>query len=243
MYGVRVSETIDAELIEAGVHYRDRERDPDRRRDGPRHTVELDRGFQAPLILGEGHTPAEAFEKAREHWQSQPEPRKPSYEELATTAETWHHIDVLRKFLRIASVELLMRGETHDRSKLARAEVDVFTEFTPKLKGTTYGSEEYKGYLAQMGSALQHHYAHNRHHPEFFERGLRGMNLVDLLECFCDWWASSMRHTDGDIRRSIGINAKRFNMPEALVEIFLNTVSDFEPAVQANIGATKRGSV
>jgi Family of unknown function (DUF5662) len=235
-----MNESVDADLIEAGVLYRDRQRDPDRRREAPRYTVEVDRGFQAPVILGEGHTQAEAFEKAQESWKTQPEPRKPSYEELETTAQTWHHIDVLRKFLRIASVELLMRGETHDRSKLDRAEVDVFTAFTPKLKSTTYGSEEYKAFLSEMKPALDHHYGHNRHHPEFFERGMRGMNLVDLLECFCDWWASSMRHADGDIRRSIGINAKRFDMPEALVDIFLNTVSDFEPAVEANIGGAKR---
>jgi hypothetical protein len=222
----------DAEMIDAGVTYRDREKAPDPRRTGPRFAVEIDRGYQAPVILGEGTTPAEAFDHAKTTWLHQPTPRAPSYEELETTAQTWQHIDVLRKFLRIMSVALLTRGETHDRSKLARAEVDTFTEFTPKLRTCTYGSDEYKGYLAEMKVALDHHYGHNRHHPEHFARGLRGMNLVDLLEMFCDWWASSRRHADGDIRRSIDINRDRFGMPDELVDIFLNTVRDYEPAVQ-----------
>jgi hypothetical protein len=228
---------IDAEMIDAGVTYRDREKDPDPRRTSPRYAVEIDRGFQAPVILGEGDSPAEAFERARVAWSDRPVPRAPSYEELETTAQTWQHIDVLRKFLRIMAVELLTRGETHDRSKLSRAEVDTFTKFTPKLKTCTYGSPEYKGYLTEMQGALDHHYGHNRHHPEFFVRGMRGMNLVDLLEAFCDWWASSRRHADGDIRRSITINRERFAMSDDLAEIFLNTVRDFEPEVRKALGS------
>jgi hypothetical protein len=34
-----------------------------------------------------------------------------------------------------------------------------------------------------MGDGLKHHYAHNRHHPEFFgEDGVDGMSLVDVIE-------------------------------------------------------------
>lgn len=231
-----MSDPVDVQLIEAGITYRDRQKDPDPRRSHPRFAVEIDRGFQAAVVLGEGDSPAEAFEKAQMAWANQPEPRAPSYEELETTAQTWQHIDLLRKFLRVMSVALLTRGETHDRSKLARAEVDTFTEFTPKLKSCTYGSEEYKGYLAEMRVALEHHYGHNRHHPEHFCRGLRGMDLVDVLEMFCDWWASSRRHADGDIRRSIEINRARFGLSEDLTDIFLNTVQNFEAEVQKAVG-------
>lgn len=418
-----VSEITDTELLDAGARYRDRQKDPDHRGEGPRYVVELDKGFQAPAILGEGNSPAEAFERAREAWQGRPAPRKPTYEELETSAQTWQHIDLVRKYLRIAAVELLKRGETHDRSKFDRAEVDAFTEYTPKLKALSYGSAEYKQCLKEMGSALRHHYDHNLHHPEFrrrneewrgvigfegyyevsnfgdvrsvtrevsrpgptgnlvkqgkvrrqyvtpkgycrlqlrgggrmkncmvhvvvaeaflpnpngrlqvnhlngrktdnrvsnlewaspsenlqhaYETGLRHSNakyvvtceelgistigctemedrlqkmgyenarsagiwrvineggthldltftgtrfarwmsspmsqmtLIDVIELFFDWWASSKRHADGDIRRSIEINRKRFGMPDDLVSIFLNTVRDFEPAVREALG-------
>jgi hypothetical protein len=152
---------------------------------------------------------------------------KPSYEELETSAQTQAHINLVRKLLRAAAVELLLRGEVHDLSKFEPEEVKAFTEFTPKLKGATYGSDEYKGFLAAMAPALRHHYANNRHHPEHFENGIEGMNLLDVLEMFIDWLASTKRHADGDINRSIEINEKRFSMSPQLVAIFRNTARDF----------------
>ena len=51
------------------------------------------------------------------------------------------------------------------------------------------------------------------------------MSLIDLLELICDWKASSMRQSDGDIKKSIKINKKRFNYDDTLKQILLNTVS------------------
>lgn len=153
---------------------------------------------------------------------------KPTYEELETNAATQQHINLVRSLLRRAAVELLLRGEVHDLSKFSTEEVQAFVEFTPKLKGSTYGSEEYKGFLRDMKPALDHHYANNRHHPEHFgDEGLGGMTLFDVLEMFLDWTASSRRHADGDIMRSIDINEKRFGMSEQLAKIFRNTARDF----------------
>lgn len=78
-----------------------------------------------------------------------------------------HQMRVMNLLCEVAR-ELLVRGRTHDDSKLKEPEKSIFDEFTPKLKGSTYGSEEYKGFLASMKPALDHHYAHNRHHPEHF---------------------------------------------------------------------------
>lgn len=63
---------------------------------------------------------------------------------------------------------LLDRAVLHDRSKLERPEVEVFTEFTPKLAGCSYNSDEYNGFKRAMAVALGHHYANNRHYPEHF---------------------------------------------------------------------------
>jgi hypothetical protein len=149
---------------------------------------------------------------------------------LEANAQTQAHIDLIRKLLRMAAVELLHRGEIHDQSKFSPAEVDVFTEFTPKLRGCTYGSDEYRGFLAAMKPALDHHYANNRHHPEHFAAGLEGMNLIDVLEMFIDWLASGTRHADGNILKSIEIGAKRFGLSPQLVRIFENTAADFTVA-------------
>ena len=102
--------------------------------------------------------------------------------ELEAKVQTYEHIDKIREMLRLFATELVTRGETHNRSKLKPAESKVFAEFTPKLKTSTYGSDEYKGFLRDMKPALDHHYANNRHHPEHHEGGIDGMNLLDVLE-------------------------------------------------------------
>lgn len=87
--------------------------------------------------------------------------------EKATNYETLTHICAVRSLLYAVQCSLNLRGQVHDDSKLADPELATFVEFTPKLKGSTYGSDEYKGFLAAMKPALAHHYAHNPHHPEF----------------------------------------------------------------------------
>jgi Rad3-related DNA helicase len=91
--------------------------------------------------------------------------------ELATNAETWKHINLVMQLLASAQIELMRRQFTHDRSKLATPEVSTFTEYTPKLTESTYGSDEYKQFLQGMKPALDHHYSKNRHHPEFHAKG------------------------------------------------------------------------
>jgi hypothetical protein len=140
--------------------------------------------------------------------------------------ETMKHIDVVRKNIRGIIVELLLRYSEHDFTKLQNPEVEYFDVYTPKLAGCTYGSQEYKQFLEELKPALDHHYAVNRHHPEHFENGIRGMNLIDLVEMFCDWYAASKRHNDGDLMKSITINQERFGYSDDLRAILENTYRD-----------------
>lgn len=146
-------------------------------------------------------------------------------EEQATNANTMHHIAMVQSFIHRFIKELLDRAEMHDQSKLTSPEVELFAEWTPKLAESTYGSEEYRSFLEKMGPALAHHYAKNRHHPEHFKNGVEDMNLVDLVEMFCDWKAATMRHNDGNLRKSIEHNANRFNMSPQIVRVLENTVN------------------
>lgn len=145
-------------------------------------------------------------------------------EEKATNFDTMRHIERVRNLLNLVIIEMLQRQEEHDQSKLVSPEVEAFTAKTQDLAASTFGSSEYEKNKQDIDSAIQHHYAKNRHHPEHFKNGIRDMNLVDLIEMFCDWKASSERHNDGNLRKSIEHNAKRFNMSPDLVEIFENTI-------------------
>lgn len=151
-----------------------------------------------------------------------------SIDERATNFETMLHIQKVQHFLNIIIHDLMRRGEVHDRSKLDHPEVQLFTEYTPRLAGCTYGSPEYESFRAALGPALKHHYAHNRHHPEHFKNGVEDMSLIDLIEMFCDWKAATLRHNDGNIRKSIEKNAERFHLSAQLVRILENTADIFE---------------
>lgn len=149
-------------------------------------------------------------------------------ENKVTNYETMKHIHQVQCNINVVIKELLDRAANHDKTKLDSPEVEAFTEVTHKLSSSTYGSEDYNATKAAIQPALTHHYAKNRHHPEHFAKGIDDMNIVDLVEMFCDWSASTKRHADGNLRKSIEINGKRFNMPPQLVNILENSISLME---------------
>jgi len=149
-------------------------------------------------------------------------------DEKLTNLETMKHIANVGHFINIFVKELLNRAENHDKTKMEKFEVAGFTEYTPKLKNSVYGSEEYKRLLNELKVTLDHHYANNSHHPEYYDNGIEDMTLVDIIELFCDWKAATMRHDTGNLLKSIEINADRFNIDKQLVSIFKNTVKLIE---------------
>lgn len=134
-----------------------------------------------------------------------------------------HKFNVMRNMDKI--VDLLIEvSRLHDDSKLKEPEYSIMKKNIESLRKLTYGSKEYKLKLKEMDKALTHHYKNNDHHPEHFENGINDMNLVQVVEMFCDWFAATLKHDDGDIMESIRINKDRFNMSDQLVNIFINTV-------------------
>lgn len=137
--------------------------------------------------------------------------------------ETIKHIERVRYYIRLITNKLITRGVNHDKIKLESPEIEIFTEYTPQLAEMQYGSEEYKTCLEKMRPALEHHYANSRHHPEHFVNGISDMNLIDIIEMLCDWKASSERQQDGNLLKSIEINAERFGYDGQLKQILINT--------------------
>lgn len=144
--------------------------------------------------------------------------------EYDSTEDTKKHIDKVSKYISYCLTELEGRALEHDHDKIDNPiEKFLFDEYTPKLAHCTYGSDEYKSFLEGLKPALDEHYKNNRHHPEHFENGIQGMNLLDLVEMICDWKASSERHSDGNIFTSIKINQERFKYSNDLRQILENT--------------------
>jgi hypothetical protein len=144
-------------------------------------------------------------------------------EDYDSAADTLAHSQKVGAYMGAMIAELLQRSYEHDASKLSEPEKAAFDRCSDRLSGITYGSEEYKASLAELGPALEHHYAHNRHHPEFHERGVRDMTLLDLCEMLADWYAASQRHDDGDLGKSLVIQQDRFTIGDELMGVLENT--------------------
>ena len=86
-----------------------------------------------------------------------------------STMDTIEHINTVRRFMSYVQDNIVQRMICHDSSKLRSPEKELFDEFTPKLKNSTYGSDEYKEFLKSMKVALDHHYKMNSHHPEHYK--------------------------------------------------------------------------
>jgi len=140
-----------------------------------------------------------------------------------TRKETKKHIQNVEKYIDCIIEDLTERAVNHDSSKLEKYELNGFSEYTPKLKHSEYGSEEYKSFLKDLQPILEHHYENNDHHPEHFENGIMDMNLMQITEMLCDWKAATLRHKNGNIYSSIEYNQDRFDYSNEFKQILINT--------------------
>jgi Family of unknown function (DUF5662) len=154
--------------------------------------------------------------------------------EYDSRPDTQVHIDRVGDFLDKAILNLQQRKLIHDASKMVEPELSAFDIATPKLATLTYGSEEYKESLRDLGPALQHHFDFNDHHPEHYENGVQGMSLMALIEMLCDWRAAServkQRTDDPDKVKTFAdglkFNQERFGYSDELANILTNTVKE-----------------
>lgn len=141
--------------------------------------------------------------------------------------DTMRHIGRVRSLLMECVGELYRRSSVHDKSKLVPPEKEAFDRCTPMLEATDFGTPEYTAAKAELGEALEHHYKHNRHHPEHFDAGVFEMNLIDLLEMLADWKAAGERHrSGGDLMFSIEQKAKDGVIDQTQRTLLENTARD-----------------
>jgi len=142
-------------------------------------------------------------------------------------AETHKHVRKVQRNLNLFVADLIHRGENHDNTKFEEPELSIFAENTHKLGVTQYGSEEYKKLLVEVKPAIEHHYSKNDHHPEFHKNGIDDMDLMQICEMLADWKAATERNMNGNVRKSIEINADKYNISPQLRRILENTVKKY----------------
>ena len=140
--------------------------------------------------------------------------------------DTLEHIDKVQSRIGTVSLCLAKRALAHDASKLEEPEKSGYDQLVANLADLTYGTDEYRAALAAAKPVIDHHYAHNSHHPEHYPNGIAGMSLLDIIEMLCDWKAASERTKQGSIAQSLAHNKTRFGISDQLASILENTVKE-----------------
>ena len=147
---------------------------------------------------------------------------------LRTQAQLTAHKFWVFYFLTKFAGKLIYRGLIHDFSKYSNAEALVFAKQDGALAVTRYGTPEYDELLKKVQPALDHHYANNSHHPQYYINGVADMDILDKIEMACDSLAATKRTKDGDIRFSIEKNQDRFGYSDADKALFHAMVDELE---------------
>ncbi len=138
--------------------------------------------------------------------------------------DTIDHIQKVQTFLTQIIMDLQSRSVVHDQSKLLPPEMEGYAGLKDALAGLTYGTDEYRAAFGPFKTVINHHYLVNDHHPEHFQAGIDGMDLLQIAEMIADWKAASTRNSKMLVP-SLEASFKRFNIGEQLALIIRNTVT------------------
>lgn len=119
--------------------------------------------------------------------------------------------------------ELLLRANLHDISKLTSEEFDGFAKSIYYLKGPWGQEARPPEILKRLKQSLVTHYAYNDHHPEYFQNGMKDMDLIQMLELIVDWRAAMIGQGNHDIEETLRVGQERFKYPDYVKDILRNT--------------------
>jgi hypothetical protein len=133
-------------------------------------------------------------------------------------------LSTYRETLHFIVGELFQRASVHDNSKFSDEEFPLYDGAFDDLQRYAYGDEEYKACLRTIKPAIKHHHAVNDHHPKFFQNGIEGMHLVQLIEMTCDWMAASER-SKTDIATGLQKNKEHYGIDDEVFQCIQRTVN------------------
>ena len=142
--------------------------------------------------------------------------------------ETWEHIEKVRTNMEVIAKNMANRSNYHDQSKLKEPELKSYSYYGAQLRNYKYGSPEYFQMFnsPEFRVGLDHHYANNSHHPEYYPNGIRGMSMMDILEMMADWKAAAERTKEGNLKDSFAYNKKRFDIPDDIFNMMERTAKE-----------------
>lgn len=137
------------------------------------------------------------------------------------------HKESIAKYLAKFCAEISFRSSIHDDSKFRKDEFEVYSDNVEEFNKYSWDSPEERRLREKLTPAGVIHRKRNRHHPEYFENGIDGMNLIDLLEMLCDWRSAAERGPGDSIRKNLPTLQEKYNISPQLLKLLENTLKDF----------------
>lgn len=138
------------------------------------------------------------------------------------------HNRAVARHLKLAALNLVYRGERHDLDKLQKPDKSGWDRVSPRLD-VEFGTPAYFDHLRNnLHGILERHYEVSDHHPEHFEQGVSGMNLLNLLEFLVDVADICKQHGTGDVLESLRISVLRFKIEPQLESVLINTLVEMD---------------
>lgn len=138
------------------------------------------------------------------------------------------HKEQIAMLLAKFAAELTYRAAIHDNSKFSPDEFNVHSDNVHHFNKYQFNTKEEQELRHRLSPASISHRKRNRHHPEYFENGIDGMNIIDLLEMICDWKSASTRVPGDSLRKGFPILKEKYNISPQLLKILENTARDFK---------------
>ena len=88
------------------------------------------------------------------------------------------------------ALQLARRCARHDDSKLEFDEMQAFLQLPNEGENMKNANTPLSDGVTKL---IQKHWAHNKHHPEFF-KDYHEMTEIDIMEMVCDWHARSKQY-------------------------------------------------
>lgn len=112
-----------------------------------------------------------------------------------------HRLRVFRLMSNL-SQEVMRRGNEHDNSKFEPEEFPYYTAAIDDFNKHPFGTDGYNKAKESLGDAVRHHYAHNRHHPEYNRQNEEWRPVVGFEEHYEVSNYGNVRSVDRIISRS-----------------------------------------
>lgn len=115
-------------------------------------------------------------------------------------------------------MELLKRGALHDNSKFDAVEFENLAKILRSRKCFI----DAKAKLSKEEiTAIEYHWSHNRHHPEYYDEPSQEMGKLDIIEMVCDWYARSKQYGTNFIEFVKERQENRFHFEDGVFDTVL----------------------